>query len=126
MKKPTRTILLVEDDKDILDALKLLLRDADYAVVATDNGKYLEDLSRNKLPDIILMDILLSGKDGRDIIRKLKNQEHTKSIPVILISAYPEAKTLWKQSGADDFLEKPFDIDVLLSMIKNHLPKNPA
>lgn len=124
MKKPTKTILLVDDNRDILEAVQLLLEDKGYTVIAVDNGDYFNNLDIQNLPDIILLDMLLSGKDGREIIHMLKNQKFTQHIPIILNSAHPEGKNLWKQSEADDFIAKPFDINLLLSVITRHLPKD--
>ena len=120
MRKQKKKILLVDDNVDILEAVQLLLEDGGYEV-RTDNGENVKTLSDKDLPDIILMDMLLSGKDGRDIIRFFKSQKLTQQIPIILISAHPQAKTLWKDSMADGFLAKPFDIDELQALIKNHL-----
>ncbi len=114
-------ILLVDDNRDILEAVQLLLEDAGYSVLAIDNGEYVEHLNKNPLPDIILLDMLLSGKDGTQLITKLKADQLTKNIPVILNSAHPQAKNMWKASGADDFISKPFDIDELLNIIEKHL-----
>lgn len=123
MKKEPKTILLVDDNTDILEAVELLLEDAGYKVMI-DTGETVTNLPKDNLPDIILMDLLLSGKDGRDIIRLLKSQPQTKHIPIILNSAHPQAKELWKNSQADDFIAKPFDIDDLLSVIQKHLQKS--
>lgn len=120
MKKTTKTILIIDDNTDILEALQLLLEDAGYKVIITDNVESLDQVVMKHSPNIILMDLLLSGKDGRDIITKLKKEKMTKDIPIILNSAHPNAKNMWKASGADDFIAKPFDIDVLLSRIHEH------
>ena len=121
MKKQAKTVLLVEDNRDLLEAVQILLEDADYTVLAVDNGDYVERLGKDNLPDIILLDMLLSGKDGRELARLLKSQEHTRNIPIILNSAHPQAKDMWKESGADDFVAKPFDIDTLLKAIQRNL-----
>src|SRR5689334_1803148 len=88
MKKQIK-ILLVDDNRDILEAVQLLLEDAGYTVLAVDNGEYLEHLDKH-LPDIILLDMLLSGKDGKELIKILKSQDVTKHIPIILNSAHPQ------------------------------------
>ena len=72
------------------------------------------------LPDILLLDMLLSGKDGREITKQLKSQDSTKHIPIILFSAYPSVEEDARRSGADDFIAKPFDIDVLLAKIEQY------
>lgn len=70
-------------------------------------------------PDVIILDLLLSGKDGRHICLELKNVPLLKSIPVIMMSAHPGANISAKKAGANDFIAKPFEIDNLLETIKN-------
>lgn len=114
-----KRILVVDDDLAILEALDLMLRDAGYETeVSTKNGDYVEQSLERQLPDLIVLDILLSGHDGRTICKKLKSQEATKNVPVILISAHPNAEKTAFEAGADDFLEKPFDIDNLLAKVQ--------
>ena len=119
-----KNILVVDDDPDILDALQFTLEDAGYAVVTSLKGDYAENLrdGNGGLPDLIILDVLLSGKDGRLICRKLKSQDETRHIPIIMISAHPGARESVKEVGADDFLAKPFDVDALLARIAHHLP----
>ena len=114
-----KKILVVDDDPDILDALKFALEDAGYEVTTTEKGEYAENLrdTNGGLPDVIVLDVLLSGKDGRLICQKLKSQSDTKHIPILMISAHPNAKHSVRLVGADDFLAKPFDIDELLEKI---------
>ncbi len=119
MEQQAKKILVVDDDPDILDALRFLLEDAGYEVKTTEKGEYAENLpdTNGGLPDVIILDVLLSGKDGRLICQKLKSQEDTKLIPIIMISAHPNAKQSVKAVGADDFIAKPFDMDELLARI---------
>lgn len=118
MQKRQKKILVVDDEQDILEFLKEVLEDEGYSVVSTDNGEYLERLSLLDLPDLILLDVLLSGKDGRELVRYLKNQKETGEIPVIMISAHPTARESALASGADLFLAKPFDLTHLLDTIE--------
>jgi DNA-binding response OmpR family regulator len=114
-----KRILIVDDDLAILKALDITLRDAGYETeTSTKNGEYVERSLRRRLPDLMILDILLSGHDGRDICKKVKNQEETKGIPVILISAHPNAEKTAFDAGADDFLAKPFNIDDLLAKVQ--------
>ena len=69
------------------------------------------------LPDLFLIDKQLSGYDGLDICRHLKNQAHTKNIPVIMISASPNIGALSKEAGADAYIEKPFEVKDLLRLV---------
>jgi CheY-like chemotaxis protein len=121
MKRQSRKILVVDDEPDILLFLQVILEEEGYTVVTSDKGEYLEQLHNGGLPDLILLDVLLSGKDGRDIVRYLKSQEETKHIPVIMFSAHPGAEETARQAGAENFLPKPFDIDELLAMIKHYV-----
>ncbi len=122
MGKHTKKILVVDDDPDILDALRLALEDGGYEVTTTEKGEYAENLrdTNGGLPDVILLDVLLSGKDGRIICQRLKSRDDTKHIPVLMMSAHPNAQQSVKAVGADDFLAKPFDVDELLEKIAEY------
>ncbi|HEV2580940.1 MAG TPA: response regulator transcription factor [Ktedonobacteraceae bacterium] len=117
MQNAPKRILVVDDEQDILEFLRVILEDEGYVVVTSDKGEYLEQLHNGGLPHLILVDVLLSGKDGRAIVKYLKSQEETKSIPIIMISAHPSSEHTALLAGAEDFLAKPFDIDVLLAKI---------
>jgi len=119
-----KVVLVIDDDQGILDAFTAVLEGEGYTVVARDNAEILKDLDKKKLPDLILLDVLLSGADGRNICRSLKSQKDTKKIPIIMISAHPGARESINKAGADDYLPKPFEVDVLLEMVKKHLVKN--
>jgi DNA-binding response OmpR family regulator len=122
MDQQAKKILVVDDDPDILDALRFLLEDAGYEVKTTEKGEYAENLrdTNGGLPDVIILDVLLSGKDGRIICQKLKSQEDTKRVPIIMISAHPNAKQSVSAVGADDFIAKPFDMDELLAKVAEY------
>lgn len=122
MEQQAKKILVVDDDPDILDALRFMLEDSGYEVKTTEKGEYAENLrdTNGGLPDVIILDVLLSGKDGRLICQKLKSQEDTRHIPIIMISAHPNAKQSVSAVGADDFMAKPFDMDELLTKIAKY------
>ena len=122
MEQQAKKILVVDDDPDILDALQFMLEDAGYEVTTTEKGDYAENLhdTNGGLPDVIILDVLLSGKDGRLICQRLKDQEETRHIPIIMISAHPNARQSVKAVGADDFVAKPFDMDELLAKIAKY------
>ncbi|HEX6480465.1 MAG TPA: response regulator [Ktedonobacteraceae bacterium] len=116
-----KRILIVDDEPDILEFLQVILEEEGYAVITSDKGEYLEQLHNGGLPHLILVDVLLSGKDGRQIVKYLKSQQETKHIPIIMFSAHPSAEETARQAGAEDFLAKPFEIDVLLAKIAHYL-----
>jgi DNA-binding response OmpR family regulator len=119
MNKAKR-IILADDDPGILDAVSMMLEMEGYEVNATLNGNTIFTLG-NELPDIYVLDIWMSGTDGRELCKKLKSQEQTQYIPVILISASNDLKRSAEFAGADDFLAKPFEIDMLLAKIEKAL-----
>lgn len=121
MQGRKKKILVVDDEPDILEFLQVILEEEGYTVVTSDKGEYLEQLHNGGLPHLILLDVLLSGKDGREIVKYLKSQQETRHIPVIMFSAHPSAEETARQAGADDFLAKPFNIDVLLEKIAHYL-----
>lgn len=121
MQSKQKKIFIVDDEPDILEFLQVILEEEGYMVVMAVKSDFLENLHNGGLPHLILLDMLLSGKDGREIVKHLKSQEETKHIPVIMFSAHPSAEETALSAGADDFLAKPFDIDVLLAKITRFL-----
>ncbi len=121
MQGRKKKILVVDDEPDILEFLQVILEEEGYAVLTSEKGEFLEQLHNGGLPDLILVDVLLSGKDGREIVKHLKSQEETKHIPVIMFSAHPSAEQTAREAGAEDFIAKPFEIDEMLAKIGNHL-----
>jgi two-component system alkaline phosphatase synthesis response regulator PhoP len=71
---------------------------------------------KKSAPDLIYLDISLVGKDGRQVAQELKSDEGTKHIPIIILTAYPNAGELAKEAGAEDYLPKPFDLEMLWKM----------
>lgn len=114
-----KTILVVDDDESILDAISLILEDSGYTIITLSKGNQTIEKAIALTPDLILLDVLMSGSDGRDICKMLKSDERTKAIPVVMISAHPSAKKDLMAYGADDFLAKPFDTDDLLFIAKH-------
>lgn len=122
MMEDMSTILVVDDDKDILDVLRYVLEDSGYEVTTLSDGHYLFDSIKAQKPDLILLDVMLGGLDGRDLCKQVKAEVETEKIPVIMISAtHHRADAEHEQGAPDDFLEKPFDIPVLLHSIERQL-----
>lgn len=115
-----KRVLIIDDDEGILDAIAFILEDAGYDVQTTAKADEVIDKTTSLHPDIIVLDVLLSGKDGRVICRELKQQRHSRHIPVIMISALPGAESTIREFGADDFLAKPFDTTALLETVEKY------
>src|SRR6266851_9966689 len=106
-----KKVIVAEDDKAILEVVKIILENDGYIVLPTDNEHEIYALINHHTPDMILLDIWLAGEDGGKIAKKIKNKKETKHIPIVMISANNETEKIAKEVGADDFLLKPFDID---------------
>ena len=115
-----KKILVADDDPGIRDIFKIIFEKAGYEVEIKDNPI---DIYKNNffLPDLFLIDKLLSGYDGLDICRYLKNNPLTSHIPVIMVSASPDIGTTAIKAGADDFVEKPFELSYLLKVIERNI-----
>lgn len=121
MSAPAKRILIVDDDPDIVLVLTTMLEDAGYVAVAADTAADLMGLLKRELPDLIVLDMLLSGHDGREIVSQLKATAATAPIPILMLSAHPAAESGARDAGADGFLAKPFEMDALLAMVAAHL-----
>jgi CheY-like chemotaxis protein len=120
MPNITKKVVLVDDDIDILEAIQVMLEDEGYIVVTTNRGEDVEALSLLEQPDLIVLDMLLSGKDGREIARQLKSQAGTMHIPILMLSAHPRAAKEAQAFAVNDFLAKPFDMEDLLAKIAHY------
>lgn len=117
-----KKIMIADDEKDIAEVLSFILEDAGYEVSSTANGETAKKV-QEYLPDLLLLDIWMKGVDGRDICKYLKSQRVTKNIPIIMISAHNETQNIALEAGANDYITKPFDMDLLLSKVKENLNK---
>jgi DNA-binding response OmpR family regulator len=115
-----KTLLIIEDDKDILDILEIIFQTEGYKVFTSETGEETNDL-RQMEPDLILLDIRLSatGKEGAEICLRLKANEFTHHIPVILLSAEMDIKSVCTACGANDYVRKPFDVERLSDKVRS-------
>ncbi|MCP4757181.1 MAG: response regulator [Proteobacteria bacterium] len=123
MSDEPRSILIVDDNVPNLQFLGKLLEKSSYdPTVVTDGAKALEFL-REKLPDLILLDIMMPVMDGFEVCRKIKANSRTKHIPVIFLTAKSETEDIVKgfEVGGVDYVTKPFNIVELLARIKTHV-----
>jgi DNA-binding response OmpR family regulator len=111
-------ILVVEDDPDLLEVVQLILEENNYKVFPLMNGRPIFRIIEEFNPDLILMDIKLDGMDGRAIFKEIRNRTQTAHLPVILTSAgFSEDYIMRENLLSDDYLEKPFEMSVLLDKI---------
>ena len=114
------TILIVDDDPDILELLKMNLEPEGYNIRMANDGERAVQSACLNPPDLILLDVMMPHKDGFQVIEELKEIEHTKNVPVILLTArgQTEDKVLGLDTGADDYITKPFDLRELTARVE--------
>ena len=110
-KKPHKdTVLVIEDEPDVLDLLRLHLRKEGYAVLEAGDGVSGLKIARDKIPAAIVLDLMIPEMRGEDVCRQIRATESTAGIPVIMLTAKarPEERIAGLELGADDYLTKPF------------------
>jgi len=112
-----KKIFIADDDEGIVDAVTMILEVMGYEVEFTYDGGAVINAVKNK-PDLIMLDIWMSGYDGRDICRQLKNNPEFSKIPILMISASRDIRQSAIDAGANDFMEKPFEMDSLLNKVE--------
>lgn len=120
MSVQRKKIIVADDDPAIVDALEFMLVEAGYSVESTVDASRVEKMLKPQ-PNLLLLDIWMSGQDGRDICKAVKSRSDTKDIPVIMISANKDTEKLSKQAGADDFIAKPFEMQELLEKVEHYM-----
>ncbi len=116
----TYDVLIADDDPAIIEAISLMLEDAGYTTRALDEDETPEDI-QGDLPGVLLLDIWMSGKDGREICKYLKRQPATQDLPIILVSANSDIRAIAEEAGADDFLAKPFGMQEVIDKVGKYV-----
>jgi len=118
-----KIILVIEDDRDIRDAITYALEGDGYRVISSDNARILRSLAEHK-PDLILLDNWLtewkSDANGEQLSKELKSNPKTSHIPVILVSAVSNIAEIAEAGLADGYLRKPFDLADLSNVVRKH------
>lgn len=117
------TILVVDDDEDLVQALEFSLRQENYNVVQAQNGAEAVIKAFDLQPDLILLDIMMPNLDGLTACRGIKNMEETKETPVVMLTAKEDVETIKAafKAGANDYIVKPFGMDKVLKKIEELL-----
>ena len=118
-----KRILIVDDEKDFIDPLSARLEARGFDIIGAHTGKEGLEKARAEKPDLIILDIMMPEMDGYDVCRKLKIDENYKKIPIIMLTAkfQPNDVKFAKEMGADAYLTKPLDFDMLLKMLSTFL-----
>ena len=118
---PKQTILVIDDEKDILKLLQYNLEKEGYQVLLSKTGEEGLELARNKRPDLIILDLMLPGIDGLEVCKLLKAQNATNHTPVLMLTAKSTEtdQIVGLELGASDYIVKPFSVKVVLARVKN-------
>jgi DNA-binding response OmpR family regulator len=114
-------LLIIDDNEDILFMLKAMLRFKGYDITVRDTVEDITQLIAEIRPDAVLMDMLLSGANGCDLCRKAKETPLISGIPIIMMSAMPNADALCADACADHFIAKPFEMESMLYTVATAL-----
>ena len=114
-------ILLIDDDPDVRAVMSILLQKEGYQVDTASRREEALQKLQHEIPSLILLDVLLSGADGRELCREIKSRPQTRNIPVIIFSGHPSAALQFQSYGADDFIAKPFQTPALLQKLQQQM-----
>jgi len=117
------SILVVDDDPEIVAMLTMRLTKRGYKVASANDGKRALELARRELPDVILLDVMMPGKSGWEVARALKQDPVTQKVKIVMVSAIGEKTNELTAPiyGADAHVDKPFEFEKLESVIKDLL-----
>ena len=115
-----KKILVVDDEVDLVETLRFPLEMEGFKVLVSYNGEDALNQARKENPDLILLDLMLPKLDGYKVCRLLKFDERYKHIPILMLTAKTQEKDklLGKETGANEYITKPFDIDELMEKVK--------
>jgi DNA-binding response OmpR family regulator len=118
-----RTVLIIEDEKMIIVSTQMVLEAAGFRVESATNGEDGIAKARSLKPDLILLDIMMPGIDGWETLTRLKRDQDTTGIPVIIFTAREHARGHQKSAemGAADYFRKPFEPDELIELVEKHV-----
>lgn len=118
-----KKVLIVDDEADILEAIRFKLEAEGFQCIAASDGE--EGLSKAKTekPDLVLLDVGLPKINGYKVCRLLKFDESFRKIPIIMLTARTQEKDvqIGQETGADEYVKKPFDLELLASLVKRYL-----
>ncbi len=117
---PRETILIVDDEEDIIELIKYNLKTEGYVILSAGTGEQAIKTAKQSLPDLIVLDLMLPGIDGLEVTRYLKNHDQTANIPIVMVTAKGEESDVVTglELGANDYISKPFSPRELVARIR--------
>jgi len=120
-----KRILIVDDEVDLVETVRFPLELEGFDVLVSYNGEDALSQARKEKPDLIILDLMLPKLDGYKVCRLLKFDERYKHIPILMLTAKTQEKdkALGMETGADEYITKPFEMDALMEKVKTYLSK---
>jgi len=124
----TQKILVVEDEADLLDLVVYNLRKEGFKPLRAESGEKALEIARDEHPDLILLDLMMPGLDGLEVCRRLRANEATADIPIVMVTARAEESdaVVGLAVGADDYVKKPFGVKELVARVRAVLRRTGA
>ncbi len=118
-----KKILIVDDEQDIVESLKFVLESANFTCYCAYNGEDGLRLAKELVPDLIILDVMMPKMNGYKICRLLKYDAKYKNIPILMVTArsQEEDKLIGEETGADEYITKPFDLDEVVRIAEKYL-----
>jgi len=115
-----KTILIVDDEQDILELIEYNLKNEGYSILTAQAGEQAIKIAKQSLPDLIVLDLMLPGIDGLEVTRYLRSTEQTRDMPIVMLTAKGEESDIITglELGANDYISKPFSPKVLVARIR--------
>jgi DNA-binding response OmpR family regulator len=125
-KNHAGTVLIVDDEPSVREVLGSLLSEEGYRTDFAENGHVGYEKARELIPDLIILDVMMPGIDGFEVCRKIRAESPLAQVPIIMITAVSDDRSRLRsiQSGADEFISKPFDFEELLTKVKKVAKNN--
>ncbi|WP_316850509.1 response regulator [Pedobacter agri] len=117
----TRKLLICDDDIDIVEMLEVVLDDSHLEVITETDSKKMLQLIAEVSPHLVLMDLWMPVISGDEILKNMRENKELSSIPVLIMSAAQDGKKVAMDAGADGYISKPFDVDILLRKVKEFI-----
>lgn len=116
-----KKILICDDDRGILEMLEMLFEDTGYDIIPEANSLNVKSIMERESPDLVVLDLWMPVLSGDQVLKMIRENPSTSQLPVIVISASTDGRTIADHAGATNFLAKPFDVDELLGMVAGYL-----
>jgi len=118
-----KVILIADDEPDIVETIRFLMESEGYECLIAFDGEAALSLAKERMPDLMLLDVMMPKINGYKVSRLLKFDAKYKHIPILMVTArsQEEDRVIGEETGADEYITKPFDIDEVLGKIKAYL-----